>query len=128
MSRAPRSGASERALATRTPAVTRARAASSRGLASASGELLAELQRIKATGDREALKALVESCGTRINPAWRDEVLARLKALNLPRVIATVPPMITPVRDAGGKIVDATAEQTTSLDAYIAAMERVWAG
>ncbi|WP_437499058.1 dipeptidyl-peptidase 3 family protein [Sorangium sp. So ce1099] len=94
----------------------------------ASGELLAELHRIKATGDREALKALVERYGSRINPAWRDEVLARLKALNLPRTIATIPPMLTPIRDAAGKVVDAKAEQTTSLDAYIAALEQVWAG
>ncbi|AUX48087.1 peptidase [Sorangium cellulosum] len=94
----------------------------------ASGELLAELHRIKATADREALKALVERYATRINPAWRDEVLARLKALNLPHGIVTIPPMITPVRDAGGRIVDARAEQTTSLDAYIAALEQVWTG
>ncbi|MGK3992463.1 dipeptidyl-peptidase 3 family protein [Sorangium sp. So ce1024] len=94
----------------------------------ASGELLAELHRIKATGDREALKALVERHGTRINPAWRDEVLARLDALNLPRTIVTIPPIITPIRDASGKVVDAKAEQTTSLDAYIAALEQAWAG
>ncbi|WP_437685563.1 dipeptidyl-peptidase 3 family protein [Sorangium sp. So ce176] len=94
----------------------------------ASGELLAELHRIKATGDREALKALVERYGSRINPAWRDEVVARLKALNLPRTIAVIPPRITPIRDAAGKVVDAKAEQTTSLDAYIAALEQAWAG
>ncbi|WP_437675229.1 dipeptidyl-peptidase 3 family protein [Sorangium sp. So ce131] len=94
----------------------------------ASGELLAELHRIKATADREALKALVERYATRINPAWRDEVLARLKALNLPQSIVPIPPTIAPVRDAGGKIVDARAEQTPSLDAYIAAMEQAWAG
>ncbi|WP_437316067.1 dipeptidyl-peptidase 3 family protein [Sorangium sp. So ce385] len=93
----------------------------------ASGELLAELHRIKATGDREALKALVEKYGTRINPAWRDEVLARLKALSLPPNIATIPPMIKPILDADGRVVDATAEQTTSLDAYIAALEKSWA-
>ncbi|MEO7332218.1 MAG: peptidase M49, partial [Minicystis sp.] len=94
----------------------------------ATGELLAELQRIKSTADREALGALVQKYGTKINPKWRDEVLARLKKLNLPRAIATVPPILTPVRDAAGKIVDAKAGPAPSLDAYIEAMEQVWAG
>ncbi|MFO0762470.1 MAG: hypothetical protein U0359_38885 [Byssovorax sp.] len=91
-----------------------------------SGELLAELQRIKATADRPALEALVQKYATKINTKWRDEVIARLKALRLPRSIATVPPILTPVRDAAGRIVDARAERAPSLDAYIEAMEQAW--
>lgn len=90
----------------------------------ASSDLLAEHQRIKATGDREALRALVEKYGTRIDTNLRDEVLRRLKALNLPRLFATVPPMLSPIRDAGGKVVDAKAEITPSIDAYLEALEK----
>lgn len=95
---------------------------------SATGELLAELQRIKATADREALSALVQKYATKINTRWRDELLARLKKLNLPRAIATVPPVLTPVRDAAGKIVDAKAAAASSLDAYLEALEQTWTG
>ena len=82
------------------------------------GELLSEYQRIKATGDRQALKTLVDTYGTKVNTKWRDEVIARLKALSLPRVIAMIPPTLTPVME-GGKITDVKAAQTESLDAYI---------
>lgn len=92
----------------------------------AEGDLLAELQRIKATGDRAAIKALVDKFGSKLDTKLRDEVLARRKALDLPANIATIPPMLTPIRDASGAIVDAKAEQTTSLDAYVAALEQAW--
>jgi dipeptidyl-peptidase III len=91
------------------------------------GELLAELQRIKATADKKALQALVEKYGSRINPAWRDEIVARNKALALPRIVATLAPMLTPIKDASGRVVDARAAQTTSLDDYIAMVERAGA-
>jgi dipeptidyl-peptidase-3 len=87
------------------------------------GELLAEYQRMKATGDRAALAALVEKYGTRLDPALRDEIVARQKKLDVPEVIATIPPLLTPIRDAAGRVVDARAEQVTSVDAYIAAVE-----
>ncbi|HWL86180.1 MAG TPA: hypothetical protein VNO21_10280, partial [Polyangiaceae bacterium] len=90
----------------------------------AAGELLAEHQRIKATGDKVALVALVEKYGTHLNTAWRDQVVARTKALNLPRGIATVPPILTPIRDASDKVIDAKAEQVTSLDVYLDILER----
>lgn len=93
----------------------------------AEGDLLAELQRIKATGDKPAIKLLVEKYGTKLDTKLRDEVLARRKALDLPSNIATIPPILTPIRDAGGAIVDARAEQTTSLDAYLTALEQAWA-
>jgi dipeptidyl-peptidase-3 len=92
----------------------------------AEGDLLAELQRIKATGDKAAIKALVDKYGSKLDTKLRDEVLARRKALDLPSNIATIPPILTPIRDAKGTIVDAKAEQTTSLDGYIAALEQSW--
>jgi dipeptidyl-peptidase-3 len=90
----------------------------------AAGELLAEHQRIKAYGDRAAMQALVEKYGTRIDTALRDEVVARKKALALPELIATIPPLLSPLLDSSGQVVDAKAEQVASLDAYIDAVER----
>ena len=92
----------------------------------AESDLLAELQRIKATGDRPAIKALVDRLGTKLDTKLRDEVLARRKSLNLPSGMATIPPILTAVRDAGGKIIDAKAEQATSLDAYVTYLEQAW--
>jgi dipeptidyl-peptidase-3 len=48
------------------------------------GLLLAELMRIKAEGDYEAIKALVDKYGVHFEPALRDQVIARYKKLNLP--------------------------------------------
>ncbi len=54
------------------------------------GMLLAELMRIKAEGDYDAIKALVEKYGVRFDPALRDQILARYKKLNLPTYFAGV--------------------------------------
>ena len=48
------------------------------------GMLLKEIMRIKAEGDYAAIKALVDKYGTHFDPAMRDQVLARYKALDLP--------------------------------------------
>jgi dipeptidyl-peptidase-3 len=48
------------------------------------GMLLKELMRIKAEGDYNAIKELVDKYGTHFDPAIRDQVVARYKALNLP--------------------------------------------
>jgi dipeptidyl-peptidase-3 len=48
------------------------------------GMLLKELMRIKAEGDYNAIKELVDKYGTHFDPAVRDQVIARYKALNLP--------------------------------------------
>jgi dipeptidyl-peptidase-3 len=48
------------------------------------GMLLAELMRIKAEGDYDAIKALVDRYGVHFDPALRDQVLARYQKLNLP--------------------------------------------
>jgi len=54
------------------------------------GSLLTELMRIKAEGDYEAIKALVEKYGVRFDPKLRDQVVARYKTLNLPSYWAAV--------------------------------------
>ena len=48
------------------------------------GMLLAELMRIKAEGDYDAAKALITKYGIHFDPAWRDQVIARYKTLDLP--------------------------------------------
>jgi dipeptidyl-peptidase-3 len=52
------------------------------------GMLLAELMRIKAEGDYDAIKALVDKYGVHFDPALRDQVLARYQKLNLPTYFA----------------------------------------
>ncbi|HET9743414.1 MAG TPA: hypothetical protein VFQ00_11750 [Terriglobales bacterium] len=59
------------------------------------GMLLAELMRIKAEGDYDAIKALVNQYGVHFDPALRDQVVARFKKLNLPTYYAGVNPMLT---------------------------------
>jgi dipeptidyl-peptidase III len=48
------------------------------------GMLLTELMRIKAEGDYEAIKALVDKYGVHFDPKLRDQVVQRYKALNIP--------------------------------------------
>jgi dipeptidyl-peptidase-3 len=70
------------------------------------GMLLAELMRIKAEGDYDAIKALVDKYGVHFDPALRDQVVARYKKLNLPSYWAGVYPELDQT-GAGG------AEQVT---------------
>jgi dipeptidyl-peptidase-3 len=48
------------------------------------GMLLAELMRIKAEGDYDAAKALIFKYSIHFNTAWRDQVIARYKTLDIP--------------------------------------------
>ncbi|HEX4664052.1 MAG TPA: hypothetical protein VH196_06645, partial [Terriglobales bacterium] len=59
------------------------------------GMLLAEIMRIKAEGDYDAIKTLVDKYGTHFDPALRDQVVARFKKLKLPTYFAGVNPMLT---------------------------------
>ena len=70
------------------------------------GRLLAEVQRIKATGDFEAAKDLVEAHGVHFDPALRDEVVARVEKLDLPSYTGFVMPRLEPVCNAAGEIAD----------------------
>jgi dipeptidyl-peptidase-3 len=70
-------------------------------------QLLAELMRIKAEGDYEAIKDLIDKYGVNFDPKIRDEVVARYKKLNLPTYWAGVNPDITPTLDRSGKITGA---------------------
>jgi dipeptidyl-peptidase-3 len=68
--------------------------------------LLAEVQRIKAQGDYEAAKALVETYGVHFDADLRDEVVARVERLHLPSYTAFVMPTLEAVRGADDAIVD----------------------
>jgi dipeptidyl-peptidase-3 len=48
------------------------------------GMLLAELMRCKAEGDYNAIKALIDKYAVHFDPALRDQIVTRFKALNLP--------------------------------------------
>jgi dipeptidyl-peptidase III len=76
------------------------------------GELLAELMRIKAEGDFDAIKKLIGTYGVKLNPAWRDQVVERARRIGLPTRAAFISPLVEPVRDAAGKIVDARVHHT----------------
>jgi dipeptidyl-peptidase-3 len=68
------------------------------------GMLLSELMRIKAEGDYDAIKALIDKYGVHFDPKLRDEVVARYKKLDLPTYWAGINPDLTPTLGAGGKI------------------------
>lgn len=65
------------------------------------GMLLAELMRIKAEGDYPAIKVLIDQYGTHFDPAVRDEIVARYKALNLPTYFCGINADLTATFDAG---------------------------
>lgn len=83
------------------------------------GELLSELQRIKATGDFDAIARLVERYGTRLNTAWRDDAVARCARIGLPRSFAYVSPRLVETRDDSGRITDVRVEPPASFEALM---------
>ncbi len=68
------------------------------------GRLLSELMRIKAEGDYDAVKALVDKYAVHFDPPLRDQVVARYKQLELPTYWAGVNPELTAQIDANGKV------------------------
>jgi dipeptidyl-peptidase-3 len=69
-------------------------------------ELLAEIQRIKSTGDYDAARNLVEKYAIKVDPVLHEEVLARYQKLNLAPYKGFINPMLLPVYDAQGEIAD----------------------
>jgi dipeptidyl-peptidase-3 len=68
------------------------------------GMLLAELMRIKAEGDYDAAKDLITKYGIHFNPAWRDQVVARYKKLDVPEKWVGINPDLQLRRGPGGKM------------------------
>lgn len=76
------------------------------------GELLAEIQRIRSTGDYPAAAALVEQYAVRVDPELHAEVLDRYSHLDIAPYRGFVNPVYTAVRDANGRITDVTIDYT----------------
>jgi len=69
-------------------------------------ELLAELMRIKAEGDYDALKNLIDTYATKIDTELRDEVVKRCAAVNYPSFYAVCWPELELVKDESGDVID----------------------
>ncbi len=70
------------------------------------GELLAEVQRIKSTGDWVAARDLVETYAVKVDPVLHAEVLERYRKLDLAPYKGFVNPKYEAVTDADGRIAD----------------------
>jgi dipeptidyl-peptidase-3 len=78
------------------------------------GMLLTEVQRITSQGDYNAAKALADGYGKKVDPTLHAEVLARSEKLNIPPYNGFVNPILTPVLDSNGKMIDVTVSYTKS--------------
>ncbi len=85
------------------------------------GELLAEVQRIKSTGDYEAARKLIEDYGVKVDPVLHQEVLERYKKLNLAPYKGFVNPKYELVTDAAGQVTDV---KVTYDESYVEQMLR----
>lgn len=74
------------------------------------GELLREIQRIKSEGDYEAGKALVENYGVKVDQELHKEVLKRVKPLNLAPYRGFVNPLLVPIVNDDGDLIDIKIE------------------
>jgi dipeptidyl-peptidase-3 len=68
------------------------------------GMLLAELMRIKAEGDYDAIKALMDKYGVHFDPKLRDQVMERYKKLNIPTYFAGINADLTAQFDGAGNV------------------------
>lgn len=85
------------------------------------GSLLAEIQRIKSTGDFKAAQALVEGYGVKIDPELHREILERYAKLNIAPYKGFINPVYTAVKDKKGNITDVKLDYT---EGYAAQMLR----
>ncbi|MBM3820252.1 MAG: peptidase M49 [Acidimicrobiia bacterium] len=70
------------------------------------GRLLAEVQRIKGEGDYAAATRLLDTYAVHVDPALRDEIVARADALSLPSYTGFVMPRLEARYDGDGRIAD----------------------
>ena len=78
------------------------------------GELLAEIQRIKSTGDYAQAQAIVETYGVKIDPELHKEILNRYNQLDIAPYKGFINPVYTAIRDAEGNITDVEISYTES--------------
>ncbi|MFN8644065.1 MAG: peptidase M49 [Candidatus Binatia bacterium] len=91
------------------------------------GRLLAEVQRIKSTGDYAAAKQLFETYGVHFDAALRDEVVARVDKLKLPSYSGFVMPELTATTDASGTITDVAIRYPQDFTAQMLAFSKIGA-
>ena len=72
------------------------------------GMLLSELMRIKAEGDYDAIKALVDRYGVHFDPKLRDQVVQRYARLDVPTYWCGINADLTAKFDASGKVTGVT--------------------
>ena len=78
------------------------------------GEQLKEIQRIKSEGDYKAGKALVETYGVKVNQEIHKEVLERNSKFKSAPYSGFVNPVLVPIKDETGNIVDIKIKQPKS--------------
>lgn len=76
------------------------------------GELLAEIQRIRSTGDYPAAVELIEKYAVKVDPELHKEVLDRYAKLDIAPYKGFVNPVYTAVRDKDGRITDVKLDYT----------------
>ena len=76
------------------------------GLRQLFARLLAEIQRIKSEGDFEAARQLVERYAVQVDAELHQEVLERYRRLDLAPYKGFINPMMLPVYDQDGQMVD----------------------
>ena len=76
------------------------------------GQLLAEIQRVRSTGDFEGGKKIVEAYGVKVNQPLHAEVLDRYKKLNLAPYRGFVNPVYKLIKNDKGEIIDITVSYT----------------
>lgn len=76
------------------------------------GQLLAEVQRIKSEGDYEAARQLVERYAVKVDLDLHDEVIERYSKLGIPPYKGFINPVLIPLADDAGNIVDIQVDYT----------------
>lgn len=77
-------------------------------------ELLAEIQRIKSVGDFESARELVERYAVKVDADLHQEILDRYAKLNLAPYKGFLNPVMRPIEDSEGQIVDVELDYTES--------------
>ena len=90
------------------------------------GRLLDEVQRIKSEGDYDAARGLVERYGVKINRDLHEEVLERYARLGIPPYKGFINPVLIPVTDDAGNVVDICVDYTESYESQMLRYSKVY--
>lgn len=89
--------------------------------------LLAEIQRIKSEGDYETAKRIVEDYAVNIDSKLHKEVLERYSKLNLAPYKGFINPVLKPILDEKGEIIDVDVDYTEKYDEQMLRYSRDYA-